>query len=103
MKSLAVLILMLSGVAQANVETMQGRVYTGYVDSRVSPLGAVVDLDKGVVWYVSGIISVLAPTQLRKDCVYEITYTLNPQNPNAIQLVPPMNIVECGLNFPTDK
>lgn len=78
---------------------MQARVYDGYVPAALTPFGAIVSETDGEVLYVTEVLSVLAPAQLKTDCLYNFSYTINPATKfKSIRLVPPTVEVQCGLD-----
>lgn len=91
---------LLAHSAFAAPQSTIARVYTGFVDSRLAPFGAMVNIENGEVLYVTSVISTLAPTDLKKDCKYQITYT---ETTGGIQLVPPMKELSCGNRFAGDR
>lgn len=94
----------ISLAAFANVETANVRVANGVVPNPVlAPLGQLVNVENGEVLYVVSLISVLAPDQLRKDCIYKINFTRSSKIRTQVQLVPPMDEVVCGQEVQTDK
>ncbi|HLE12775.1 MAG: hypothetical protein A2504_09515 [Bdellovibrionales bacterium RIFOXYD12_FULL_39_22] len=104
MKSILLAVLFLSQIAFADVYSITGRVYTGYVSPEISPFGAIVDLDSGEVLYVTSLISVLSPKNLDKGCRYEFNYVLDTTVPfKAIKLVPPQSVIDCANDFPADR
>ena len=94
----------MSLAAFANVETANVRLANGVMPNpTLAPLGQLVNVENGEVLYVVSLISVLAPDQLRKDCVYKVNFTRGNKIKSQIQLLPPMEEVVCGQQVPNDK
>ena len=78
-------------------ETANVRIATGAMPNpQLAPLGQLMNVENGEVLYVNSVISVLTPSQLNSDCIYQINFTRSKKVKSIVQLVPPMNEVSCG-------
>ena len=102
---IAFIFLTLAGFsAFAAVTEVTARIANGMPNLALAPFGSIVNIDTGEVIYVRGVISVLAPNQLREDCVYKFHYVLDETvRYKAVRLVPPTELISCGLQLPKDR
>ena len=90
-------LLLVSAPALAKVETANVSIIDEYVAPQITMLGAMVDRNNGEIYYVSAVISVLAPKDLDKGCFYKIHYYRDPNRADrTIVLIPPMEKLNCG-------
>lgn len=101
---MSVLLIFCAMNSYADVSVIEGRVAGGLINPDLAPFGAIVNLENGEVLYVTGLISVLAPNQLDRSCIYRFSTIPNESTRfKSIQLVPPTTEVSCGHQFPADK
>jgi hypothetical protein len=105
MKTFLLIAIMSLGLnALGAVDVANVRVAKGVMPNPVlAPMGQLVNTDNGEVLYVNSIISVLAPSQLKVDCIYQVHFTRDVTIKSRVRLVPPMKTVSCGHDFGNDK
>lgn len=105
MKSILLTLVMVVGFnAFASVETAQVYVANGVMPNPVlAPLGQLVNVETGELLYVNSIISVVSPSQLNTDCLYQVNFVRDTVIRMRVLLIPPIKKMSCGHDFGLTK